>query len=87
MFGIALAVADSPLAAYGQVASVLSPTGTVTGSAVDQGANPAVRSSLLFNVGGTDLPLYPDAEGRFSFPLPAADYSVRFTDLGRPIRS
>lgn len=83
-FGIALAVSDSPLAAYGQVASVLKPTGTVTGSAVDQGGNPAVRSSLLFNVDGTDLPLYPNGKGRFSFPMPAGDYSVRFTDLGRP---
>ena len=83
-FGIALAVSDSPLAAYGQVASVLNPTGTVTGSALDQGGNPAVRSSLLFNVEGTDLPLYPNGSGRFSFPMPDGAYSVRFTDLGRP---
>ena len=77
-------MSDSPLAAYGQIASVLNPTGTVTGSAVDQGGNPAVRSSLLFNIDGTDLPLYPDGKGQFSFPMPAGAYSVRFTDLGRP---
>ena len=69
-FQVRLAVADSPLAAYGVLAAAEGPTGEVSGTVKDSAGQPAVHASLLVDIAGKRIPHYPDAEGRFSFRLP-----------------
>ncbi len=83
IYRTALAVADSPLAAYGLVAGLSAETGEVSGSALDPAGAPAIHASLIVPVGGQPLPHYPDAKGRFSFRLPAGSYQLTFDDIGR----
>ena len=80
---MALAVADSPLAAYGKLASLRSATGEVAGTAKDSGGRPALHASLLVNVRSSSLPAYPDAAGNFAFQLPQGDYEAKLLDIGR----
>ncbi len=82
-FQVRVAVADSPLAAYGILAAVDGPTGEVSGTVKDPDGRPAIHSSLLVDVAGETVPHYPDADGRFSFRLPAGNHTVRFEDIGR----
>ncbi|MCY4587523.1 MAG: carboxypeptidase regulatory-like domain-containing protein [Bryobacterales bacterium] len=82
-FQVRIAVADSPLAAYGVLAAAEGPTGEVSGIAKDSAGQPAVHASLLVDIDGTRIPHYPDAEGRFSFRLPTGDHKVKFEDIGR----
>ena len=83
VYRVALGVADSPLAAYGVLASLGGPTGEVSGAARDTAGNAPVHASLLVSVEGQSLAQYPDAAGKFSFRLPPGDYPVRFEDIGR----
>jgi hypothetical protein len=83
VYRVALGVADSPLAAFGVVASLAGPTGEVSGAARDTAGAPAVHASLLVAVQGQTLAHYPDAAGKFSFRLPAGGYQVRLEDIGR----
>lgn len=82
-FQVRIAVADSPLAAYGVLAAAEGPTGEVSGTAMDSDGQPAVHASLLVDIDGARIPHYPDAEGRFSFRLPTGNHKVRFEDIGR----
>ena len=82
-YTVALAVADSPLAAYGILAGAPAQPGQVAGVLKDRGGAPAVRAALLVQIGESALPAYPDAAGCFSFPLPAGQYRARVLDLGR----
>lgn len=82
-FQVRIAVADSPLAAYGVLAAAEGPTGEVSGIAKESAGQPAVHASLLVDIDGTRIPHYPDAEGRFSFRLPTGNHKVKFEDIGR----
>jgi hypothetical protein len=79
---LALAMSDSPLAAYGMAAALQEATGTVTGVLRD-----ADHSAVFVEVGGKAIPAYPDKEGRFRFQLPAGRYTARFADIGRDVQS
>jgi hypothetical protein len=83
VFRIAMAVADSPLAAYGIVASLNGPTGEVSGTVLAPDKSPAVRASLLVSINGESLPGYPDAKGAYSFRLPAGEHRITARDIGR----
>lgn len=82
-YAVVLAVADSPLAAYGLVAGLSEKTGEVTGIALDTTGAAAARARLVASVKDVELPHYLDSQGRFSFQLPAGDYVLRLEDLGR----
>jgi hypothetical protein len=84
---VVLAVADSPLAAYGHVKHLFQPAGHVSGHVVDTKGSGAIHSTLQIAVEGVSLPHYPDSRGNFAFFLPVGKYAANFTDLGRdPIR-
>ena len=83
-YSIALAVSDSPLAAYGVAAALQKPIGTVEGRAVDQEGEAMIHASIFVTVGKIELPAYPSKGGRFSFLLPPGTYETRLFDLGRP---
>lgn len=80
---VALAVADSPLAAYGVVAGLAGPTVEISGAVRDPEGEPAIHGSLLVEVAGQRLPHYPDAKGAMSFRLPPGQYQAVFEDIGR----
>ena len=82
-YRIVVAVGDSPLEAYGVLASLQGPTGEVTGSVTDVAGKPAIHGSLLAMLGHEQLPHYPDPEGNVSFRLPAGSHTIRFEDIGR----
>jgi len=82
-FGVVLAVADSPLAAYGVVASLGRDAGNAAGTIKGPGGQPATHASLLIPVGEQPLPHYPDAKGEFSFRLPVGQFTLRTDDIGR----
>ncbi len=83
-YALALAVADSPLEAFGLASSLLGPSGRVKGSVVDSTGRPALHASLLISVNGIQLPAYPDAAGDVNFSLPPGTYEGILDDLGRP---
>jgi hypothetical protein len=80
---VALAVADSPLAAYGVLAGLAGPTVEISGAVRDPDGEPAIHGSLLVEVAGQRLPHYPDAKGAMSFRLPPGQYQAAFEDIGR----
>ncbi len=82
-FRVVLAAADSPLAAYGVIASLTEPWGEVSGSVLDSAGEPAIHGSLMVTVRGQRLPHYPDAKGGMTFRLPAGQYRAVFEDIGR----
>jgi hypothetical protein len=83
VFQVRVGVADSPLAAYGVVAAEEGQTGEVSGTVKDGDGKPAIHGALLATLEGKQVPHYPDAEGRFSFRLPAGDHTLKFDDIGR----
>ena len=82
-FRIAVAAAESPLAAYGVIASLTAPAGELSGSVKDPDGKAAVRANLMVGVKGETLPGYPDAEGNFEWQLPAGSYELALQDIGR----
>ncbi len=82
-FRIRIAVADSPLAAYGVLAAESGPTGQVSGTIQDGAGNPAIHGALLAALDGQQVPHYPDPDGQISFRLPAGRHALRFVDIGR----
>lgn len=82
-FAIAVAVAASPLEAYGILASLGRKAGRVAGTAADPGGAPAVRARVLVEVQGKKLPAYPDVQGNFQFQLPVGPYDAQAVDIGR----
>ena len=83
VYRIAMAVADSPLAAYGIVASLNGPAGEVSGTVLAPDKSPAPRASLLVSINGESLPGYPDAKGAYSFRLPVGQHRIKVEDIGR----
>lgn len=84
-YSVALAVADSPLAAYGVIAGISQPVVEVSGELRDPSGAPAVHAVIRVNVDGRRLPAYPDAQGRFRFALPPGRYEADVEDLGRDV--
>lgn len=82
-FRIRIAVADSPLAAYGVLATESGPTGQISGTVRDGKQSPAIHGKLLATLDGQEVPHYPDSDGRISFRLPAGSHTLRFVDIGR----
>ena len=82
-YKVALAVGDSPLAAYGVIAGLLGETGRVTGRIADPDSQPAARAALLATISGAVLRGYPDADGAYAFDLPVGAHTLRLEDLGR----
>ena len=82
-FQVRLAVADSPLAAYGVLVAAEAATGEVTGTVKDGDGEPAIHGSLIATLDGVSVRHYPDAEGGFSFRLPVGDHNLKFEDIGR----
>jgi hypothetical protein len=82
-YQVVLAVADSPLAAYGVIAGLSETTGKVTGVALDSSGAPAIHARLITSIQNVELPHYPDSEGHFSFELPPGEYAFRLDDMGR----
>ena len=82
-FAIAVTVAESPLEAYGILASLGRRAGQVGGTAADQGGAPAVHARVLVEIQGEKLPAYPDAQGNFQFQLPVGEYDAQVVDIGR----
>ena len=82
-FRIRVAVGDSPLSAYGVLASERGSAGNVTGFVRDSAGNPAIHAALRVSLHGESVSQYPDSEGRFAFRLPEGSYDVRFEDIGR----
>ena len=82
-YEMALAVAGSPLAAYGLIAGVLGETGEVSGRITDADGEPAVRAALVAEVEGVELEAYPDSEGRYSLRLPVGGLELGLRDIGR----
>ena len=82
-FALRVVPAASPAAAYGILASMRAPAGTVAGEARSRAGEPAVHAAVWVSVEREKLPAYPDASGRFEFPLPAKSYSVTLEDIGR----
>ncbi|MCB9385344.1 MAG: carboxypeptidase regulatory-like domain-containing protein [Bryobacterales bacterium] len=80
---IAVAVGESPLAAYGEIAALLGKTGEVSGSILDADKAPAINGALIAKIDGADLRGYPGADGRYAFRLPAGAHTLRFEDIGR----
>jgi len=82
-YTVALAVADSPLAAYGVLAAATGKTGEVSGKVTDASGGAAVHGSLIATVDGTELKAYPDGDGGYAFQLPVGEHVLRFEDIGR----
>ncbi len=82
-FAIAVAVAASPLEAYGILASLGRKAGRIAGTAADQGGAPAVHARVLVEIQGGKLPAYPDGQGNFRFQLPVGEYDAQVVDIGR----
>jgi hypothetical protein len=82
-YRVALAVAESPAAAYGAIAAIQGPTGALTATVRDEAGEPAVHGALMIPVAGKSLPAYPDAKGAIALSLPPGEYSASFEDIGR----
>ena len=66
VFRVALAVADSPLAAFGVIASLSGPTGEVLGAVSDSDGQPAIHGSLMVEVAGRPRRILPADGGTFA---------------------
>ena len=80
---IAVAVGESPLAAYGEIAGLLGETGELSGEIKDADGNPARNAALVATIGGVRLRGYPDDDGRYKLQMPAGSHTLRFEDIGR----
>ena len=80
---VGVAVGESPLAAYGEIAALLGETGAVSGVIEDLDREPAANAALIVTIGGAELRGYPDAEGRYELKLPAGSHTLRIEDIGR----
>lgn len=83
-FARGLAVADSPAAAYGVLASYVEGTAPVRGSVRDERGLAVSTARVDVRVADRWLAAYPDERGNLRFPLPFGDYDVRVIDQGRP---
>ncbi len=84
-YAVALAVAESPAAAYGVLAAKKGAAAEVTGAIVDASGAPAAAAVLFLDIEGTTLPAYPDAQGRLALRLPPGNYQGRVTSVGREV--
>ncbi len=82
-FARGLVVADSPLAAYGILASYAEGTAPVRGSVREARGLAVTTARVEVRVADQWLAAYPDERGNLRFPLPFGDYPVRILDSGR----
>lgn len=84
--GVAIAVAPgrSPAEAFGRIARLRGPTGTLRGSITEEEGGPVLSASATLTIAGKALPAYPHRDGRFEVHLPAGTYPVTVRDTGRP---
>lgn len=82
-----LAVGRSPAEAFGLVAALRGPTGSVSGRITDRNGAGIATAELIIRSGSgakqNQISGYPDEQGRFSLELPVGDYELEFADLGR----
>ncbi|MBL9128065.1 MAG: carboxypeptidase regulatory-like domain-containing protein, partial [Verrucomicrobiales bacterium] len=78
-----IAVAESPAAALGRLASFLEGTSRVRGTLRDDQGLAVTGARIDIQVGDRKLAAYPDALGNVDFPLPFGEYPVRVLDAGR----
>ena len=79
----AIAVAESPAAALGRLASFLEGTSRVRGTLRDDQGLAVTTARLEIQIGDRKLAAYPDARGNLDFPLPFGEFPVRIADAGR----
>lgn len=79
-----LAVGKSPAEAAGVVAAQLGPTGWLRGHVHDAAGVPVVSARVRISWGEGSVPAYPDPEGRFAVRLPAGQFPLEISDIGRP---
>lgn len=82
-FARGLAVGASPAAAFGALAARLEGTSMLRGTLHDDQGRAISTATVAIAVDDKTLLAYPDARGRFDFPLPFGEYAARVTDLGR----
>ena len=82
-FSVRVAVGDSPLAAYGVLASQQGSTVNAEGIIKDSAGHPAIHGLLRVSVGGKWLSQYPNSQGRVLFRLPTVSHDVQVVDIGR----
>jgi hypothetical protein len=78
-----LAVGRSPAEAVGEVLAQHGDTARVRGNVTDNSGKPVTTAKVEFDLGGKKVAAYPDAKGVFELRLPAGDYSVTASDIGR----
>lgn len=78
-----LAVGRSPAEAVGEVLAQRSDTARVRGNLTDSSGKPVTTGRVEFDLSGKKVAAYPDAKGVFELRLPAGDYSVTASDIGR----
>lgn len=81
-------VGTSPVEAFGIVAAQRGAVGTITGEIRDPAGKPVTSAQIFVRSAGEfgrSLGVgYPNAEGRFSFPMPPGAYTLTVLDQGRP---
>ena len=81
-FSVRVAVGDSPLAAYGVLASQQGSTVNAEGIINDSAGHLAIHGLLRVSVGGKWLSQYRNSQGRVAFRLPTGSHDVQFVDIG-----
>ena len=82
---VALAVGRSPAEAYGVVAQIAEPSGTLRGRLIEKGDGPVpVRAVVDVLIDGKKIAAYPNDEGDFTLALRVGTYTLTARDHGRP---
>ncbi len=83
---IAIAVAPtiSPAAAWGILAALRGPTGTLRGTIRGPRSRAIATAAVEIPIDGKKLFAYPDAGGNFAALLPPGEYALIARDIGRP---
>jgi hypothetical protein len=79
-----IAVGNSPVEALGAAMEAKGEKlGTLTGSLLDGAGQPVVSGSLMVPFAKASIPLFPDANGKFSVQLRPGSYTLTAEDMGR----
>ena len=79
----AIAVATSPLEAFGFLASLKIPYGRLVGQVKDPQGKGIGTAVIEFQRDEVSLRHYPDDEGQWNLQLPSGSYQMRIMDQGR----
>lgn len=79
----AIAVATSPLEAFGFLASLKTPCGRLVGQVKDPEGKGIGTAVIEFQRDEVSLRHYPDDEGQWNLQLPSGSYQMRIMDQGR----